>query len=341
MSAPAIMAEPRVAVFISYSTADSEKAARLRAHIEGNGVVCSIAEKDIRAQSYWQTWIEERIKACQLCLLLFSNASRDSQEVRNEIDLAVSAGKEIWVVELEPARVVDVFRGYPFMERQFFRPYQGDERSSFQEILDKINGRWPVRDRFNGKVAIDNCPYPGPAPFSKDFADFFFGRHEATRALKEAVNGEKRVLLVWGPSGAGKTSLLTVGLVRELPIHYFYSGPVDGSSAQVLLARLEAKLTRVAPSESQAQERGGAGEIVRAIETRPENEFLFCFDQMENFFTWPPPTINEFLFCFDQMENFSSRTKLQAAKDDAVARTLAAFPEIGVVQDARRAAAGS
>lgn len=37
----------------------------------------------------------------------------------------------------------------------------------------------------------------------------------------------------------------------------------------------------------------------------------------------------------------TSRTKLQAAKDDAVARTLAAFPEIGVVQDARRAAAGS
>ena len=47
-------------------------------------------------------------------------------------------------------------------------------------------------------------------------------------------------------------------------------------------------------SESQAQERGGAGEIVRAIETRPEMNF-FCFDQMENFFTWPPPTINEFL----------------------------------------------
>ena len=48
--------------------------------------------------------------------------------------LAVSAGKEIWVVELEPARVVDVSRGYPFMERQFSAHIKGMREVPFKKF---------------------------------------------------------------------------------------------------------------------------------------------------------------------------------------------------------------
>lgn len=301
MSAPAIVGKYRVSIFISYSTTDSQAAISLRDRVEGNGIRCFFAERDIPGQTEWEVNLRSQIQSCQLFLLLFSPASRDSSEVQKEVTLADAESKEIWVVELEPTKVGDFFKNRRFLERQFFRPAQSGRPDHFQELLGKINERWPVRDTiFQGRVALDNCPYPGPAPFSDNFADLFFGRLESTHALRAAVNGEKRVLLVWGPSGAGKTSLLTVGIGKALAPHYFYSKPVEGNSAATLLSRLSSRISRDADTATEESDADIASDIVAAIEKRPETDFVFCFDQMENFFTWPLPKIeeiNRFLEC--------------------------------------------
>ncbi len=59
------------------------------------------------------------------------------------------------------------------------------------------------------------CPYRGLRPFDSDDADWFFGRG---RVVAEAMRriGEHRLLVVSGPSGSGKSSLVRAGLIPAL-----------------------------------------------------------------------------------------------------------------------------
>ncbi|MFD0418600.1 helix-turn-helix domain-containing protein [Streptomyces sp. NPDC127108] len=58
-------------------------------------------------------------------------------------------------------------------------------------------------------------PYRGLARFDVGDADVFFGRDELTEELLREV-GEHRVVVVFGPSGSGKSSLLRAGLIPRL-----------------------------------------------------------------------------------------------------------------------------
>ena len=49
---------------------------------------------------------------------------------------------------------------------------------------------------------------------SRQDRDIFFGREQETEALYEALSGVKH-LLIYGPSGAGKTSLVECGLRNQ------------------------------------------------------------------------------------------------------------------------------
>src|SRR5262249_14599057 len=58
-------------------------------------------------------------------------------------------------------------------------------------------------------------PYRGLEPFTAAHSDVFFGRDEDIRALTERVLGQPVVLVV-GPSGVGKSSVVQAGLVPRL-----------------------------------------------------------------------------------------------------------------------------
>lgn len=59
-------------------------------------------------------------------------------------------------------------------------------------------------------------PFVGPRAFEAADRDMFFGREEDTRRLKSLVVARK-VVLLYAPSGAGKSSLLRAGLLPRLP----------------------------------------------------------------------------------------------------------------------------
>jgi hypothetical protein len=68
------------------------------------------------------------------------------------------------------------------------------------------------------RPAAPRCPYPGPRPFTADDAPYFFGREEPLRRLVRLVTAGETPgpVLLTGPSGSGRTSLLHAGLLPAL-----------------------------------------------------------------------------------------------------------------------------
>ncbi|HZA92592.1 MAG TPA: ATP-binding protein, partial [Gemmatimonadales bacterium] len=64
-------------------------------------------------------------------------------------------------------------------------------------------------------MAAEFQPFIGPRPFAREHQDRFFGRKRETRELASLVIAHSIVLL-YGQSGTGKTSLLNAGLIRKL-----------------------------------------------------------------------------------------------------------------------------
>jgi MoxR-like ATPase len=64
------------------------------------------------------------------------------------------------------------------------------------------------------KLDADN-PWPGPEAFRREDSRFFFGRDRARDALTRLVL-QNRLVLLYGRSGLGKTSLLRAGVFPRL-----------------------------------------------------------------------------------------------------------------------------
>ena len=73
-------------------------------------------------------------------------------------------------------------------------------------------------------VPSDVRPYMGLSPFTEKDAEFFFGRRRLVEGLEEALRARPRFLLVMGPSGSGKSSVVQAGLMPRLR-----KGSVPGS----------------------------------------------------------------------------------------------------------------
>jgi tetratricopeptide (TPR) repeat protein len=74
-------------------------------------------------------------------------------------------------------------------------------------------------------LADQSSPFRGLFPFGESDASHFFGREEAIQSLLEMVK-QKRLIVIVGPSGSGKSSLIFAGLLPRLR-----AGALTGSEA--------------------------------------------------------------------------------------------------------------
>ena len=88
-------------VFLSYAAADKAAALAVLAGLEGNGVRCWIAPRDIPAGSEYGQEIVEAIKACRIVVVIFSASANSSPHVRREVERAVSAQRIIVPFRIE------------------------------------------------------------------------------------------------------------------------------------------------------------------------------------------------------------------------------------------------
>jgi hypothetical protein len=68
-------------------------------------------------------------------------------------------------------------------------------------------------------------PYVGPRAFQREERDRLRGRDDEIEALVDQLIAD-RIVLLYSPSGAGKTSLIQAGLVPRLETHGFHALPV-------------------------------------------------------------------------------------------------------------------
>ncbi|HME38468.1 MAG TPA: toll/interleukin-1 receptor domain-containing protein [Steroidobacteraceae bacterium] len=99
-------------VFISYSQPDRDCAFELVARLEGEGINCWIAPRDIAPSADWAAEIMDAISAARVMILVFSASSNQSPQVRREVERAVH--KQLSIL---PFRVEDVL---PSKSLEFF-----------------------------------------------------------------------------------------------------------------------------------------------------------------------------------------------------------------------------
>jgi hypothetical protein len=99
-------------VFISYSQPDRDCAFEMVARLEGQGINCWIAPRDIAPSADWAAEIMDAISSARTMILIFSAHSNQSPQVRREVERAVH--KELSIL---PFRIEDVL---PSKSLEFF-----------------------------------------------------------------------------------------------------------------------------------------------------------------------------------------------------------------------------
>jgi hypothetical protein len=99
-------------VFISYSQPDRDCAFELVARLEGEGIGCWVAPRDIAPSADWAAEIMDAISGARAMILVFSANSNQSPQVRREVERAVH--KQLSIL---PFRIEDVL---PSKSLEFF-----------------------------------------------------------------------------------------------------------------------------------------------------------------------------------------------------------------------------
>lgn len=92
-------------IFVSYSRRDREIVERFVGMMESGGMNVWIDREKIQPGKLWRTQIVQAIDTCDGFVLMLSASSAASDNVRREIDLAMDAGRSVFIMLLEKVRL--------------------------------------------------------------------------------------------------------------------------------------------------------------------------------------------------------------------------------------------
>jgi hypothetical protein len=157
-----------------------------------------------------------------------------------------------------------------------------------------------------------NRRYPGVQPFKTEQANLFFGRGEDRDRLLNLILLEK-LMVLFGKSGYGKSSLLNAGLIPDLEaenkqrkVNYIpisvrftsWGGASDDSLVNKFLLQLRKAVPEIEPDARFLQHTEGIHQTLwvecKLRQTQLKPRFVLLFDQFEEFFTYPMGQQNEF-----------------------------------------------
>lgn len=173
----------------------------------------------------------------------------------------------------------------------------------FETVLERCADLLPIPDPCRGLPGLPRRPLPAlPFRFLERFtaedAEIFFGRNREIRELYDRVTSEDgpRVVLLYGQSGAGKSSFLDAGLLPRLGAAHS-SVYLRRDQAKGLLRTLADALAPALPAVSAAQASLAPAEALRlawlGMETAAGRPLIVVVDQVEEAFTLPSGDAHE------------------------------------------------
>jgi Sulfatase-modifying factor enzyme 1/TIR domain len=203
------------------------------------------------------------------------------------------------------------------------QPYDLPLRLNFRVQLDcTVRSRWEsevgrlreLLQRRPPPAEQLECPYPGLVAFGREEAGQFFGRDRESDEISRRVR-QHNFLLVIGPSGSGKSSLLSAGVLPRLmatdPDRWLVQAlRPDAQAWQSLTSMLGANW--LTASEGQLRER--VETILRAASHA--QRLLVLVDQFEAIFLLPPGERDSFLALLDRMRRVDRCAVVLAMRAD-------------------------
>ncbi|MDT3445399.1 TIR domain-containing protein [Pseudofrankia sp. BMG5.37] len=197
-------------VFISYARGDAVVGQLLRKKIvaAGHDVFLDTAhDRGIRIGEEWEKRLYRELRAADALVAVITSSSVASNWCLAEVAVARSRGAV--VLPLQAEKDVEL----PLLGSLHYLDYAADPDGAVEAVVDEL-----VRvDLGSGRGwAAGRNPYPGLEAFADDRRAVFFGRDDDTQhvlsLLTASVAGDGRIVLISGPSGVGKSSLLKAGV---------------------------------------------------------------------------------------------------------------------------------
>ena len=203
-------------VFVSYSRSDEAGAAELNGWLRDQGLSTFYDRSELRPGLRWISGLEDAIDRSRAVAILFGkHGIGNTQQYERELALVRQTRESTFPVIpvlmpdcaspptgfLQLVTWVDLSRGAAVLQQP----------DSLAALRAALRGEAIVTSKLRASI----CPYRGLEPFREEDAPFFCGRDDAIGELVAQVRANSFVVVV-GPSGSGKSSLVFAGLLPAL-----------------------------------------------------------------------------------------------------------------------------
>jgi predicted ATPase len=207
-------AAPSPEIFISYAGKDRAAAETICATLEGEGVRCWIAPRDVTSGVPYASVIVEAIAAARIVLVVFSHAANRSDGVLNEVELAFNRKRPVLTVRIEECEPKGQAEFY--LRRGHWFDAFADVTERLQALPKTVRAALSVAGKRRPAAGRSAVKTPSPTPQAGNLvvpSDRLFGRDADVTQVVELLAHSGTVTL-WGSGGVGKTRLALAAAAR-------------------------------------------------------------------------------------------------------------------------------
>ncbi len=159
--------------------------------------------------------------------------------------------------------------------------------------------------------------------YKREFAGIFFGRGREIRSLYNQIKGPDPVILYYGESGVGKSSLLSAGLFPRLENDFIVKYLRRGEEKE-LLGTLSAAINQIFEEKGCIDSGKNLLQILDEIEVLSDRPYVFILDQVEEAITKPLNSDNS-ISGFDELDNLAKAIDQLCNQKDRKSRFIFSY----------------